>query len=362
VLDLSGTGVGDLRPLRGLRRLADEPGLGGLAFRGCAATRLDPRLDEMSRIEDNRERARTLFDHLETWEPPVDPAQEQQELTLPEQRPAPVEVEIAEGRVVLAAPTRGLAGDAERRAQAGWEALREFHDDVAATLVLANLPSLTRAIQAFGRALGTRPEEVRAIALGTHGLRIVAIAREARVILVEEKAADLTAFAEAITRHLQRFPDWVGYLQDLPMPEGPPLAGKAAALRELAGAMASDPIIAPEVAERFGDLVEAAEDAVVAEPVVKAGVLGSLSNILSGKLRAGLASVRQYGRDVTSEAYKDHTKRVGKVVAYGVEFSVLAAAGGAFDLLLNKGQLLLYLAQKYPTWLGWLEPLVRLIL
>ena len=75
MLDLANTGVVDLRPVRGLHRLVDDPVFGGLTFRGCRATAVDPRIAEIAVINDPRERAETLFAYLDGWEPPVEAAQ-----------------------------------------------------------------------------------------------------------------------------------------------------------------------------------------------------------------------------------------------------------------------------------------------
>ncbi|WP_309665619.1 hypothetical protein, partial [Tabrizicola sp.] len=81
-LDLSQTAVGmaDLKKLVGIKKLVSGPGpdtnpqeFRGLRFGGCAATREDARVAEISRIEDPSERARVLFEYLETWVPPIPP-------------------------------------------------------------------------------------------------------------------------------------------------------------------------------------------------------------------------------------------------------------------------------------------------
>jgi len=72
MLDLDRSGAKDLRPLSGLHRLANTPSDLSLTFRDCAATRLDDRIREISEIEDDATRAKTLFAYLETWEPPPD--------------------------------------------------------------------------------------------------------------------------------------------------------------------------------------------------------------------------------------------------------------------------------------------------
>ncbi|MEO0370855.1 MAG: hypothetical protein AAF231_05300 [Pseudomonadota bacterium] len=70
-LDLSNTKVFDLRPLRELSLLIENPDASGLAFENSAAALIEPRIAEIASIEDNLIRARTLFDYLDTWEPPT---------------------------------------------------------------------------------------------------------------------------------------------------------------------------------------------------------------------------------------------------------------------------------------------------
>ncbi len=79
-LDLNGTQISDLRPLTGLKRLAQEPFLSGLTFKGCKACEIDARIDEISKIEDAKTRARELFAYLEGWEPPEEEEPEEDAL------------------------------------------------------------------------------------------------------------------------------------------------------------------------------------------------------------------------------------------------------------------------------------------
>lgn len=106
-LMLNGAEARDLRPLRTLRRLVEKPGLWGLQFRDCTAAKTDPRIAEISLIEDNAERARALFDYLEGWEqppPPRDPLLEaiivDGRLEVPPDLPAAAEAEDRVKRVV----------------------------------------------------------------------------------------------------------------------------------------------------------------------------------------------------------------------------------------------------------------------
>ncbi len=77
-LSLDGASVVDLRPIRNMSSLVEGPpkssfmrrGWQGLTFKNSAAARADPRIAKIAEIEDNAERARTLFDYLKDWEPP----------------------------------------------------------------------------------------------------------------------------------------------------------------------------------------------------------------------------------------------------------------------------------------------------
>lgn len=98
VLDLSQTAVTDLRPLRRLSKLIEAPMLGGLRFEKIAATRADARLAEIAAMADDTQRAKALFDYLDTWVLPEPPA------------PDPfLLVEAVEGRLDVTAslPTEG---------------------------------------------------------------------------------------------------------------------------------------------------------------------------------------------------------------------------------------------------------------
>jgi internalin A len=71
-LYLTGTQAADLRPILNFLSLGDGP-IGGLWFQGCAATRHDPRLDELSKIEDSDERLTQTPAYLRTLPPWPEP-------------------------------------------------------------------------------------------------------------------------------------------------------------------------------------------------------------------------------------------------------------------------------------------------
>lgn len=74
-LHLQGSNVADLRPIKGNEALATEYEslLSGLQFQNTPATKLDPKLHELSLIEDSKDRTRQTLDYLNTlgddWPP-----------------------------------------------------------------------------------------------------------------------------------------------------------------------------------------------------------------------------------------------------------------------------------------------------
>lgn len=70
MLWLHNTGALDLRPLCGLTGLVEKPEGTGLTFQATAATRADPRIAEIAKIEVPATRARELFAYLDHWVPP----------------------------------------------------------------------------------------------------------------------------------------------------------------------------------------------------------------------------------------------------------------------------------------------------
>ena len=346
-LRLDKTRVLDLRPLAGLRKLADEPDEGGLSFRSIPA-RADPKIAEIAEIEEDAARAKALFDLLDAgWVPPV-----ADRLTMiPEQVPAPIKAEVnAQGVLVERPVPPSLTGEQDTRARAGWVALRELQMDAIGTLCKDNLPSLRRAIHAFGRALGEDYGTMNVIALGTHGRRIIEMSKTVDEALLEDAAGDLVAFAAAIHLHLQRFPEWIAYLRDTEeaAPEGPPVAVSGPQLRVILAVMTGSEDVDPALAHKFGDLVEGAEEAETVDAAAKLGVLRSLSNILVPLARQVLAGARKMAGDLVGATYKNVIER-----------TVFAGTTVGWYLIFNNGQVLLALARDYPKTLGWLTQVLR---
>jgi len=113
-LGLNDTQVSDLRPLQSLEKLADDPDYLGLTFKSCAAARSDPRIAEISDIEDAEQRAQTLFAYLEDWEP------------LGAQKPDPLfQIDSKDDRLEVAASTPTEAERDERLKQVLHERLKQ---------------------------------------------------------------------------------------------------------------------------------------------------------------------------------------------------------------------------------------------
>ncbi|MDP2014854.1 MAG: leucine-rich repeat domain-containing protein, partial [Actinomycetota bacterium] len=139
---LDGSAALDLRPLRNLRKLADSPSSNGLTFTNSAASCADPRIAEIAEIEDPATRAKTLFDYLETWVPPLPPEAPEPDPLLP--------VVIEAGRLEIAASLPDATEQAEPLKRALYVRLRAKADDLA--LAAGNrfprLARLARVVQA----------------------------------------------------------------------------------------------------------------------------------------------------------------------------------------------------------------------
>ena len=336
---LHGTTVSDLRPLLGVTSLVDGSGRFGLQFRECAATRLDARIAEISEIVDSVDRGRALFAYLEDWEPPGEKP------VVPVQQPAPVRAVWLENTLVEAPIVSELEGRDDALAREGWEALKEFFDDVETTLRKDNLPNLSRAIDAFGRALGSDYGEMRPIAVGTHGQRIIEISKSSDAMLLEDASGDLMAFAAVISTMLQRFKSWHDFVTAQAMDESP-LSLSMASLRDLSATFGDADDIAPDLAQKFDDLLVMAEDADVDPGLAQKGILASASNILAPIAEKVVAYCKDVG---------------GKTREYSVKTAAGGIVGAAFDLFFNKGQILAKLAADHPAYLGWIETVLRML-
>ena len=127
---LDNSQVADLRPLLPLIKLAEEPEYSGITYHNTPAAKLDPKLAELSKIEDPQIRATKTFAYLrevgDDW-PPIPETSSQ--------IPAPLQAEFNDGVLIERLQPSDLPEDTANRAHQGWEALSEFHSDVMQTLM-----------------------------------------------------------------------------------------------------------------------------------------------------------------------------------------------------------------------------------
>lgn len=94
-LHLDNSQVSDLAPIQGLGKLATSPDLGRLMFHSTPATRGDSRIEEISYIQDDRDRATQLLKYLENRGMPIEGNSPKPGALLP--------VDIEDGRLEIAA-------------------------------------------------------------------------------------------------------------------------------------------------------------------------------------------------------------------------------------------------------------------
>ena len=67
------------------------------------------------------------------------------------------------------------------------------------------MPRLARALERLRAAMGARYSDINAIAVGTHGNRVIRQSAFAKEALMEEDAAEIEEFAAALTLFLGAF-------------------------------------------------------------------------------------------------------------------------------------------------------------
>ncbi|MEP4194481.1 MAG: leucine-rich repeat domain-containing protein [Aliishimia sp.] len=345
-LTLHETQVADLRPVLGLKGLSEAREFKGLTFQGCVATEVDDEIRRISEIEDDSQRARELFAYLEDWEPPGEPP------SVPPQEPAPLQTLWVDDTLTEAPSDPELAPQDEELAREGWQALKDFYDEAQDLLRKDNMPNLNRAMDAFGRSLGERYEDMRVISVATHGQRIIEISKQSDGILMEDAAGDLIAFSGVISTLMQRFPRWRRYVTTVAEPDAP-LRDALPALRDLSAVFHDADDVSESLARKFDDLIEMAEDDGLPDAFVQTGVLVSLSNILS--------SVASKALDVAKAIKKKTGEYTVNAIAAGIVGGAPTAMVSIIDLAFNNGRILASLAKDYPTYLGWIENVLRVL-
>ncbi len=346
ILDLSRTRIADLDPVSGMAALED------VRFAFTAATERDGELGRIALMEDAAERLEALRAHLAEVRRRSEPA-------LPAAAAAPLDAAF-EGDLLTArhaAPEAFAEPAAERRAREAWGALRDYHADLSGLLAGRNMPSLDRALAAFGGALGADYAELNVFALGTHGRRIARIAESADEVLLEDAAADLREFASAISLYLDRFEEWRSYLGDAAAaPGGADLKAARETAAELLDALSVEAWVEVGLPTELRRLDEGLDDA-PGDPVVAHGFLGGLRNVVSAIGRKVLDGVR---------AARRLPGRLGAAVVSELQRNIASRAAGAITaaalgFLAAQSPKLAALAERLPAQFGWLRDLLAFL-
>ncbi len=163
---LDETQVTDLRPLLALPQLSEDPEYGGLGFRITPATKLDPKLDELSKIEDDKTRAAKTFAYLrevgDNWPP-------NQNGTPTDRLSAPIYTFPASGPI-KSADEAPAGGDEDQ------DALREDLQKKAANLINAiggsnELGQLREQVEHYQGRLAATPIRIKLLWAAANALR-----------------------------------------------------------------------------------------------------------------------------------------------------------------------------------------------
>ena len=351
-LRLDGTQVRDLRPTRLLRELVEAPGILGLTFTASLATKEDPRIAEISEIEDNAERARALFEYLEDWEPPEEAAKQggaDASPLPPQPRLAPLQADIQAGRLVRAGRNGLPKTDPLVRAEAGWRALRVYRETFGSAFNLHNHHPLGAFLDAFDQAMGDRFDPENSILIGAMSGGIVALAGDKEFCGQLPAGAEplLRQFAAQVQTYLNRFPDWTAYQHDAAGSEDN-TASAAESFVALDGDLQASPDTDRDVAEIYDMQVRAALNPESAEATRK-GLVASTGEVTRALAEKALDEVRsgQAVRGYIGSMDKVHDGEAAKVGWY--------AGGFAVVFFQRRQKHFRHLATTYPQRMGWLH-------
>jgi hypothetical protein len=351
-LSLGNTQVTDLRLLLDLPRLThpDVPEDGrGVFFSNTPACN-DPAIATAAEIEDDEDRLQTLLAHLRTLPPWPEPlpvfGKRPAAPTVPSPVPAPLEVEVAGTRLRVSnriAETGQSAATFE-----AWQALREMLqdlDDLEPGIGNA-MPRLAKALMRVEAALGMAPEMCKAINLGLHGNRVIALAEHAPEALMDEAASEVVAFAAALALHLERFPAWTDYRAAQPVPLAQDVADILPDLRTLLAELRASEAVDPAIPNSFGALIDVIEET-PADPLARKGLVDSARNLAIGIV----GWVHNEAKDISSQSWSATKKGIATTVGVG-------SIAGLLALLEANAGTFTQLAIKAPGTFGWLKPVL----
>lgn len=347
-LDLKGSNVTDLRPLRDL---TFKGKFGKFTFRvtNTPAARSDPKIAEIDAMEDHEERVKALLAYVATL--PSD-GDGNDDIKLPDRRPAPLKAEIFKNRLTLSLPTALPEADANDRAQMGWEALKDFRDSFGQNFALDNYAPLPSVLSAFDRAMGDGFDTRRQIAMGMHGNRIIQLSTDEHFIenLPTGAVSELQSFAAAIGTFVNRFPDWVAYQKDADdaSPIAQDIREEKDALEGFAVALAANPQVDDPVAAEYS--AEVADATIPSSDEITAhGTMASTRETLLEISEHALTSIKN------GDATRTHAKEMAKTGSSEIAKVQFWTYGWSLHLLYNATPSLRKLAKRFPQELKWLD-------
>lgn len=371
ILSISGTEVLDLRPILGDNKLGLRNDNRGLWFYNTPAVHT-PELTRISRLENRKEcakAAKAYFKDLPPWPEPlpwemVKPSYGTElEAIIPSAHPAPLQVVEDNGVLRPAKSTETLGDAGDILAQSGWQALREYLEDLEDKWYSIHnaMPRLAKSMRRLDTALAQDFANINAIAVGTQGNRFIRLAKLAPETLMDEDAADIEQFAATLALFLERFPEWRAYrdaAEQTPI-NASDIENAIPAFTELSTELEQHPEIAPEIPQSLNaqatDIVEISDDAISTN-----GLINSTRNVLSALATAALPIVRW----VKSEAIdiSETTWSGTKKLISGAAISSVGGLGiSAYDILFNKATILQKLGTQFPNQFGWLLDFLKFV-
>ncbi|WP_203232353.1 hypothetical protein, partial [Gemmobacter caeruleus] len=314
-----------------------------------------PSLSKTSRTARSRTSGENLFVVLLMM---LHPTQELEPPANPARFTAPLQVVEIDGVLRPFDPGDGLDDPGRALAREGWQTLRDYLADLAPILprVDNHVPNLGRALTRLSAALGEAFDSGSPIAIGTHGQRVIRLARATGdSALPEDDVAELQEFAVALSLYLERFPEWRAY-RDLAAetPANPETLRKTLPrIAEIEAALAERVGVDPTIPARLRDLRNLAQED-PQDPIAAAGLLDSFGNIMAalahGLWRGIKATGKGLGWSVKTFAAKALETAAEKIAGAPFNPAVLTAA----DILLNKAAVLKSIAAAYPQKFVWL--------
>jgi Leucine-rich repeat (LRR) protein len=261
---------------------------------------------------------------------------------IPPRQPAPVEIEVTDTLISMARKDGLPQRDANERAAMGWEALREYRKEFAATFSVSNYAPLPAYLYAFDRAMGEAYDPARVVMIGVQAQRFRALSRDAAftATLPDGAAGDLRTFAAEMMVYLNRFPDWVAYRDDAEVIDPDGLRDVGDALTAIRDDLNATPEVTAEVKQEYAFEVAEALHA----------------NSTEIEAKAVFASTRELPRELAEHEAR-RRKQNRALAKKGGEFldETIRPLGVPYFLALKLEEPLRELARKWPTRFGWIE-------